>query len=64
MTKYIYILFSLLVLTSCSQYQKALKSDQVDFKNEVFTKLYEKGKYAKAIRLFEQYATGSYWLAG
>ncbi len=57
MTKYIYILFSLLVLTSCSQYQKALKSDQVDFKNEVFTKLYEKGKYAKAIRLFEQYAT-------
>ena len=57
MTKYIYIFFSLLVLASCSEYQRALKSDQVDFKNEVFSKLYEKEKYAKAIRLFEQYAT-------
>lgn len=57
MTKYIYIFFSLFVLASCSEYQRALKSDQVDFKNEVFSKLYEKEKYAKAIRLFEQYAT-------
>lgn len=57
MIKYIYIFFSLLVLASCSEYQRALKSDQVDFKNEVFSKLYEKEKYAKAIRLFEQYAT-------
>lgn len=57
MTKYFYIFFCLIVLASCSDYQKALKSDQVDFKNEVFTKLYERGKYNKAIRLFEEYST-------
>ncbi len=38
---------------SCSEYQKALKSDDVAVKFEMATKLYESGKYSKAIRIFE-----------
>lgn len=44
------------MLTSCSQFQKALKTDDVKIKYDVAEKLYEKEKYAKAIRLFEQIA--------
>lgn len=52
------IVYTVLILSfwSCSQYQKALKSDDVTFKNSVFDKMYEKKKYNKAIRLFDQYA--------
>ncbi|MDV6169974.1 outer membrane protein assembly factor BamD [Flavobacterium sp. DG1-102-2] len=54
MTRYFYILFFALALTSCSEYQKALKNDDIAKKYEVAEKLYEKEKYTKAIRLFEQ----------
>lgn len=57
MNKFLYILLAILTLSSCSQYQKALKSDDVEFKTKVFTAQIEKKKYSKAIRLFEQYAT-------
>jgi outer membrane protein assembly factor BamD len=43
-------------LASCSPYQKALKSEDMGVKYDQASKLYEKGKYAKAIRLFEQMA--------
>ncbi|AWH85627.1 outer membrane protein assembly factor BamD [Flavobacterium album] len=56
MARFFYILLFALVLTSCSQFQKALKSDDIKLKYEVAEKLYEKGKYSKAIRLFEQIA--------
>lgn len=56
MTRYFYILFFALALTSCSEFQTALKKDDVKVKYEVAEKLYEKGKYTKAIRLFEQIA--------
>jgi outer membrane protein assembly factor BamD len=56
MARYFYILFFAFALTSCSEYQKALKKDDVKLKYEVAEKLYEKGKYTKAIRLFEQIA--------
>lgn len=56
MKKYFYILFISITLASCSQFQKALKSDDTKLKYEVAEKLYESGKYAKAIRLFEQLA--------
>ncbi|MNK33950.1 outer membrane biogenesis protein BamD [compost metagenome] len=56
MARYLYILFFALALTSCSEYQQALKKDDVKTKYEVAEKLYEKGKYSKAIRLFEQIA--------
>jgi outer membrane protein assembly factor BamD len=54
MARFFYILLSALLLTSCSEFQKALKTDDVKTKYEVATKLYEKEKYNKAIRLFEQ----------
>lgn len=54
MAKYFYILLAAFFISSCSQYQKALKSDDTKLKYEVAEKMYEKEKYAKAIRLFEQ----------
>lgn len=57
MNKFIYILLGVVVLSSCSEYQKALKSEDVEFKTNVFLKQVEKEKYTKAIRLFEQYAS-------
>jgi outer membrane protein assembly factor BamD len=56
MTKYVYILFIAVLITSCSPFQKALKSEDVKFKKEVAEQMYNKGKYEKAIRLFEQVA--------
>jgi outer membrane protein assembly factor BamD len=54
MKKLISILFVLIAFSSCGEYQKALKSEDVEFKYEVATKEYDKGKYTKAIQLFEQ----------
>ena len=45
-----------MLLLSCSQYQKAIKSDDVAVKNEAANKMYDAGKYIKAIRLYEQIA--------
>jgi len=56
MARFLYILLFALFLTSCSQYQKALKGDDVKLKYEVAEQLYEKGKYSKAERLFAQIA--------
>ena len=56
MKKFISILLILVVLSSCSEYQKALKTEEIGVKFDVATKQYEKGKYMKAIRLFEQIA--------
>ena len=59
--KYIFILSAVLLLFSCSEYQKALKSTEIEPKYKVGNDLYEKGidtdksKYLKkSIRLFEQ----------
>ncbi len=56
MSKVISFLFIAFLLISCSEYQKALKSDDVAIKNEAANKQYEAGKYTKAIRLYEQIA--------
>lgn len=50
--------FTLIValFVSCGEYQRALKSDDVDVKSNTASKLYDQGKYSKAIRLFEQVA--------
>ncbi|WP_445715952.1 outer membrane protein assembly factor BamD [Flavobacterium sp.] len=58
MNKVISFLFIAFLLISCSEYQKALKTDDVAIKNEVANKKYEAGKYMKAIRLYEQIAPG------
>ena len=56
MKKYIYILLIIFGFSSCSEYQKALKSEDLSVKFDQASKLYEKGKYYKAITLFEQMA--------
>lgn len=56
--KKIVALFALiLIASSCSEYQKALKSEDVAVKFTVATKMYEAKKYNKAIRLFDQIAS-------
>lgn len=59
--KYIFILFISAFILSCSEYQEALKSTEIEPKYKVGNEMYEKGletnknKYLKkAIRLFEQ----------
>lgn len=49
-----YILLTFLMLTSCSEYQKALKSEDIALKFKKGEELYNAGKYSKANRLFEQ----------
>ena len=49
-----YILITFLVLSSCSEYQKALKSDDIATKFKMGEDLYNAGKFSKANRLFEQ----------
>ncbi|HPW98773.1 MAG TPA: outer membrane protein assembly factor BamD [Flavobacterium sp.] len=55
--KKIFILFAFITLfSSCNQYQKALKSEDISVKFIEATKQYDAAKYSKAIRLFEQIA--------
>lgn len=56
MNKLIYVFLLSAILTSCSEYQKALKSEDVAVKLIAAEKKYQAGKYSKAIRLFEQIA--------
>src|SRR5690606_15082831 len=49
-----YILITFLVFSSCTEYQKALKSEDIALKFTKGEELYNAGKYAKANRLFEQ----------
>lgn len=55
--KKIVSLFLLVILLgSCSEYQKALKSEDAGVKFDLAVKLYDEGKYDKVIRLIEQIA--------
>jgi len=54
MRKIISVLLVVLFFSSCSEYQEALKKEDVAAKFDIGTKLYDAGKYSKAIRLFEQ----------
>lgn len=56
MKKFLALFAVVLFLSSCSEYQKALKSEDVAVKFASATKMYEAKKYGKAIRLFEQIA--------
>lgn len=58
MKKFLASFALLLFLSSCSEYQNALKSEDVAVKFASATKMYEANKYSKAIRLFEQIAPG------
>ena len=56
MNKIFSFLLVSILLASCSQYQKALKSEDIAVKSEAANKMYDAGKYTKAIRLYEQIA--------
>lgn len=56
MKKIISLLLIVALFCSCNEYQKALKTEDVAVKFDMGTKLYDTGKYAKAIRIFEQIA--------
>ncbi|WP_119790070.1 outer membrane protein assembly factor BamD [Flavobacterium anhuiense] len=57
MKKIVLLLIVVTLFYSCGEYQKALKNEDVAAKFEMATKMYDAGKYTKAIRLFEQLAT-------
>ena len=54
MKKAFFILSTFILLASCNEFQKALKSEDIGKKFTVGEALYNEGKYAKANRLFEQ----------
>jgi outer membrane protein assembly factor BamD len=54
MKKFVYILLMSLLFSSCSEFQKALKSEDTATKFKVGTELFDDGKYNKANRLFAQ----------
>lgn len=58
MKKVFLLLLVAISFTSCNEYQKALNGDDVTQKYYVAEKMYEAGKYNKAVRLFEQIAPG------
>jgi len=54
MNKILYIFLLLVTLSSCSEYQKALKSEDTATKFKLGEELYNEGKYEKANKLFAQ----------
>lgn len=50
----LFISFFTLLLASCSDYQKVVKSDDYEEKALVADRLYDKGSYDKALTLYEQ----------
>ncbi len=54
MKKLIYIFVAFTVLSSCSEYQSALKTEDIGTKFKLGEQLYNEGKYAKANKLFVQ----------
>ena len=56
MKKFLSLFLILILLSSCSEYEKAIKSEDVAAKVNVATKMYDAGKYSKALRLLEQIA--------
>ena len=54
MKNIILLLFAVIMLSSCSEYQKVLSSDDTGKKYTMADSLYKQGKYKKALKLFEQ----------
>lgn len=54
MKKFVYIVITLAIFNSCSEYQKVLKNEEIAPKFKMGEALYNEGKYAKANRLFAQ----------
>lgn len=56
MKKIVSLLLLVVLFSSCNEYQKALKSEDVSVKYKMADTLYAQAKYSKALRLFEQIA--------
>ncbi|MFD0988991.1 outer membrane protein assembly factor BamD [Mariniflexile jejuense] len=54
MNKFLYILLAFTILSSCSEYQKALKNEDIATKFKMGEDYYNEGKFAKANKLFAQ----------
>ncbi len=54
MKNLLYIFLFAILFASCSEYQKALKSEDIDLKTKVAVQKYEAEKYTRAIRLLDQ----------
>ena len=54
MRKVIYTLSIIIFTVSCSEYQKALTTDEISVKFNLGTELYDNEKFSKASRLFAQ----------
>tara|TARA_B100000575_G_scaffold174393_1_gene139802 strand:- start:617 stop:1402 length:786 start_codon:yes stop_codon:yes gene_type:complete len=54
MKQLLYSILILILISSCSEYQKALNSDEVSVKFNLGTEFYDAAKYSKASRLFAQ----------
>ncbi|WP_242205038.1 outer membrane protein assembly factor BamD [Aestuariivivens insulae] len=54
MKKFLYILLAFTILSSCSEYQKVLKAEDIAPKFKMGEALYNEGKFEKANRLFAQ----------
>jgi len=56
--KYIFLVFiALISLAGCSSYQKVLKLEDVNLKKKIADEYYAKGKYDKAVLIYEQLVT-------
>ena len=54
MNRFLYILITITLLSSCSEYQKVLKKEDIAPKFKMGEDLYNEGKFAKANKLFAQ----------
>lgn len=54
MRKFLYLILAVVTLASCSEYQKALKSEDTKVKYDLAERLYNEKKFKKSSRLFEQ----------
>lgn len=58
MKKFLYIFVFFTLLSSCNEYQKALKSEDIATKFKLGEDLYNEGKFSKANKLFAQIVPG------
>lgn len=54
MKQFLYILLTVTLLSSCSEYQKALKNEDIATKFKIGEELYNEGEFVKANKLFAQ----------
>lgn len=54
MKNFLFLILIATIISSCSPFQKAMKSENIELKYTVANNLYEAGRYSKSLMLFEQ----------